>query len=147
MADTIGWDIGGVHLKSVRARPAGGGVTLETRLVPFEIWRDATGLAPRLAALHDGRPAAHAVTMTAELSDVFPDRAAGVRAIVTACRTALPGPLRVLDRHGRLVDADLAMERPLEVAAANWMATTLLVSSACRTGAVRYSSFNCLSTG
>src|SRR5207245_634856 len=72
--------------------------------------------------------AAHGVTMTAELSDVFSTRTAGVRAILAACAEALAGaPLRVLDLTGRFVSLERALERPLEVAAANWLATARLV--------------------
>jgi len=53
-----------------------------------------------------------------------------VRAILGACREALPGPLRVLDLRGRLVPLDDARERPLDVAAANWLATATLVGRA-----------------
>jgi (4-(4-[2-(gamma-L-glutamylamino)ethyl]phenoxymethyl)furan-2-yl)methanamine synthase len=130
MADYVGWDIGGVHLKSARLTAAGGSVSIETRIVPFEIWKDPGGLAERLKAMLAGRAGSHAVTMTAELSDAWSGRAEGVRTILGACREALPGPLRVLDLRGRLVPLDEARERPLDVAAANWLATATLVGRA-----------------
>jgi probable H4MPT-linked C1 transfer pathway protein len=136
MADYCGWDIGGVHLKLSRLRCRGDSASILTRIVPFEVWRDPAGLAPRLralageAALDAG--AAHGITMTAELSDVFPTRSEGVRSILRACTEALPAAPRVLDRQGGLLDLREAMERPLEVAAANWAATARLVGRAAR---------------
>jgi hypothetical protein len=126
-----GWDIGGVHLKRSRLRRGpGGGFRLETAVVPFEIWKDPAALAGRLGALAEGAagPETHAVTMTAELADVFARRADGVRAVLDAVRRALPGPpARVLDLDGTLVAWEEARERPLRVAAANWCATARLV--------------------
>jgi len=130
VADYFGWDIGGVHLKSARLTATGGSVSIETRIDPFEIWKDPAGLAGRLRGMLAGRAGAHAVTMTAELSDAWSSRVEGVRAILGACREALPGPLRVFDLRGRLVPLDQARERPLDVAAANWLATATLVGRA-----------------
>lgn len=150
MADYFGWDIGGVHLKLARLACGGGAISIRTRTVPFEIWKEPGGLAPRLRSLLEevaadpgarpaagaprGTAAAHAVTMTAELSDVFPSRMEGVRAVLRACAEALPAPPRVLDLGGRLVGMRDAMERPLDVAAANWMATARLAARAVRDG-------------
>jgi len=127
MADYFGWDIGGVHLKAARLSAASGRASLATRVLGFEIWRDPAALAARLGSLRDARSGPHAVTMTAELSDVFPTRAEGVRTILGACAEVLPGPPRVLNLRGRLVTLDEALERPLEAAAANWMASARLV--------------------
>jgi (4-(4-[2-(gamma-L-glutamylamino)ethyl]phenoxymethyl)furan-2-yl)methanamine synthase len=132
VADYFGWDIGGVHLKSARLTATRGPVSIETRMVPYEIWKEPAALAKRIRALLADRAGAHAVTMTAELSDAWSTRAEGVRAILGACREALPGPLRVLDLRGRLVPLDAARERPLDVAAANWLATATLIGRAVR---------------
>jgi len=132
MADYFGWDIGGVHLKTAGLSAACGRPSLATRILPFEIWRDPAALASRLSSLRAARPGPHAVTMTAELSDVFPTRTEGVRTILGACAEALPGPPRVLDLRGRLVTLEEALERPLETAAANWMAPARLVALARR---------------
>ena len=131
MADYFGWDIGGVHLKLSRLRCGEGAASILTRIAPFEIWREPAGLARRIRALCEeavaGAGAPHGVTMTAELSDVYTTKAEGVRSILRACAEALPAPPRVLDRRGGLRSLREAMERPLEVAAANWAATARLV--------------------
>ena len=100
MADYFGWDIGGVHLKLSHLRCGNGAASIRTRIVPFEIWKEPAGLARRIRAILEeatadpgtaggrARPpveAAHGVTMTAELSDVYPTRTEGVRSILRAC--------------------------------------------------------------
>src|SRR6185295_17040707 len=132
MANYFGWDIGGVHLKWAKLTAPRDGASIAIRTHPFEIWKDPAGLVPRLRSLLDDSPGEHAVTMTAELSDVFATRAEGVRAILGACAEAIPGPPRVLDRSGALVRLQEACERPHEVAAANWMATARLAGRARR---------------
>jgi len=134
----FGWDIGGVHLKLSRLACNDDGGEVRTFVVPFEIWKDPGGLAARLAALlrearageGAGRePAAHGVTMTAELADAFPSRTEGVRAILAACSESLAGaPIRVLDAEGALLPVEAARERPMAVAAANWRATAAVAA-------------------
>jgi probable H4MPT-linked C1 transfer pathway protein len=135
-----GWDIGGVHLKAAAFDLTGRGGLLAWRQEPFEIWRDPGSLTARLGALAASLPAPadrsssramrHAVTMTAELSDVFPSRAAGVRFILAACRESLGGDLRVLRTSGDLVAIEAARRDPDGVGAANWMATAMVAARA-----------------
>jgi probable H4MPT-linked C1 transfer pathway protein len=144
----IGWDIGGVHLKVACLR-SGGGVPqrLVCRQEAFEIWRAPERLADRLAALlgavlqdagfPSGPPEAaprHAVTMTAELSDVFPDRRTGVWSILASSARALGAPggaaetILVLGSDGDLLPLAVAGESPQRVAAANWSASAWLAA-------------------
>jgi hypothetical protein len=132
MASYFGWDIGGVHLKLAELTVVPRFASIRTRIEPFEIWKDPASLASRLRSLAGDRAGAHAVTMTAELSDVFPSRADGVRVILRACAQALPGPFRVFDLRGAFLRLEEALERPLDVAAANWMATGRLAARARR---------------
>ena len=139
----LGWDIGGVHLKQSRLDGLGPGrASITTRVAPFEIWRDPESLQDRLRALLDeacpggsGPVAAHGITMTAELTDVFPTRSDGVRSILRACAGALGGaPQRVFDLGGGFLPPAEAMETPLRVAAANWLATASLAARLTRRG-------------
>jgi (4-(4-[2-(gamma-L-glutamylamino)ethyl]phenoxymethyl)furan-2-yl)methanamine synthase len=131
MSRACGWDIGGVHLKAASCDGASG-AGMTWRVVPFEIWRQPERLADRLRSIASdlgaGGGDAHAVTMTAELSDVFQDRATGVRAILTAVRASLGPRARVLDLEGRLVPIEAAEERPGRIAAFNWLATAMLAA-------------------
>jgi len=135
----FGWDIGGAHLKVAvldesRRRPR-----LVWRLASYEIWKGREALAGRLRRMREeiapGRGASpagarHAVTLTAELSDVFPGRDAGVRFILSACRRALGPRIVVLDHRGRLLSSTAARRTPGSVAAANWMASAAVAARA-----------------
>jgi probable H4MPT-linked C1 transfer pathway protein len=136
-----GWDIGGAHLKTARVIRRGGRAALVWRQQPFEIWREPARLASTLRRLmepgdHGARAGgAHAVTLTAELSDVFPGRAAGVRAVLAAVGEALgETPFRVLDTTGSLLPAATARRAPLRVASANWIAPALIAARRVRQG-------------
>ena len=72
------------------------------------------------------RPAV-AVTMTAELSDVFRTKREGVHFVLDAVEAVSRAPVRVFTTAGELVDAATARARPLDAAASNWVATALLV--------------------
>ena len=139
MAIYLGWDIGGVHLKlSLLEIERGTAASIHTTLESFEIWKDPGALRSRLRSMLDravgttgqGRPVtAQGVTMTAELSDTFPNRAVGVRAIIAACTDALgDSRLPVLGIDGSFLTSDEAMERPDRVASANWAATARLAA-------------------
>jgi hypothetical protein len=70
-----------------------------------------------------------ALTTTAELVDAFASKREGVLHVLEATRRALPGrPLRVITTGGQLIGLDEARAAPLECAAANWMATALLIA-------------------
>jgi probable H4MPT-linked C1 transfer pathway protein len=134
----FGWDIGGVHLKAALLLDDGGEMRLVWRERPFAIWRAPTALPAAMVSLMDdllpraaaaGRAIPHAVTFTAELSDCFASREAGVAFILDACDQALGGEgYRVLDVEGGLRPPGAARRTPLAVAAANWMATAMLAA-------------------
>jgi probable H4MPT-linked C1 transfer pathway protein len=127
----LGWDIGGSNTKVCCV--AGGKVTA-TIAVAFEV-RDAPaelpGVLRRLAEeVSVGAPVdAHAVTMTAELSRVFLTKREGVAAVLDAVESALDSaPVHVFTVDGSFVAPETARQNPLDAAAANWMATALLVA-------------------
>jgi (4-(4-[2-(gamma-L-glutamylamino)ethyl]phenoxymethyl)furan-2-yl)methanamine synthase len=129
---TVGWDIGGVNTKVARAA---GGRVLAARSQPFELQRAPDALVPLLARLardvgaRDGEP--HAVTMTAELSQMFRTKREGVRFVLDAVAAALPGAtVRVFAVDGRWLAPDEAAREPLAVAAANWAASARMVARA-----------------
>ena len=130
-----GWDLGGVHLKSARLVTGPGGERrLEWSIQPFEIWREPDRIVARLARLERGGPLA--LTLTAELSDLFPDRGTGVRALLDAVASAIGDRFTVLNVEGRLVSADTARRAPLAVASANFIAPAAITASVLGTGLV-----------
>jgi probable H4MPT-linked C1 transfer pathway protein len=125
----IGLDVGGANTKAAAVDSDG-----PTRIVsePFELWRDPEGLADAIASVVgrlelDGAPVA--LTTTAELVDVFASKREGVLSVLQAAERALPGRrLRVMTTAGELVDLAQARAAPLACAAANWVATAMLVA-------------------
>jgi probable H4MPT-linked C1 transfer pathway protein len=112
----LGLDIGGANLKA--ATSAGTACS-----DPFEIWRAPDELATRLKGLIGRFPPAEllAVTMTAELADCFSTKADGVAAILRAARQAAGAtPIVVWQTSGEFATPELAIGRPMAVAAANW---------------------------
>ncbi len=128
----LGWDIGGVNTKASRVEIEEGRLSRPRALsAPLEMQRDSAALVPtlrRLAAALGGGTAAHAVTMTAELSQAFRTKREGVGFVLDALAEAFPGePLKIYGTGGRFLDPREARERPLEVDAANWAATARFV--------------------
>ena len=110
----VGWDIGGVNTKM--ARVDGGAVTAVVGR-PFEIQRDPNALVPLLremlaeAGIADAVP--HAVTMTAELSQLFRTKREGVRFVLDSVEAAFPGAsVHVYTVDGRFLTPADARERP-----------------------------------
>jgi probable H4MPT-linked C1 transfer pathway protein len=122
----IGWDIGGVNTKTACVS---GGLVTAVRGRPYELQRDPGALVPLLRALAaEVHPepdiAAHAVTMTAELSQMFRTKREGVAFVLDAITTAFPSvQVRVFTVDGRFVSDREARLDPLAVGAANWAAT------------------------
>ncbi len=127
--DVVGLDIGGANTKAAVVSGDGASRLLSE---PYEIWRDLGGLSAAVAGVVEGLDvpgAPVALTTTAELSDVFASKREGVARVLDAAEEALPGrELRVFTTTGELVGMAAARERPLEVAAANWLASAMLVA-------------------
>lgn len=130
MPGVIGLDVGGANTKAVWRD--GDAVRAVSR--PFEVWRQPAALRAVLrevlGEVAGGEPAERvALTMTAELADGFATKREGVAVIVEAVQAAAPGEVRVLTTAGELVPPAAACARPLDVAAANWVASALAVAA------------------
>src|SRR5688572_17213695 len=126
----IGWDIGGVNTKVARVRH---GAVLAVLSHPFEVQRNPAGLAPLLSSLAEQIGACagdkHAVTMTAELSQMFRTKREGVAFVLDAVATALPdADIYVYTVDGRFIAPAAGKQEPLAVAASNWAATARVVA-------------------
>jgi probable H4MPT-linked C1 transfer pathway protein len=127
----IGWDIGGVNTKAARVQ---GEAPLAARNDPFEIQRAPATLAARLegiaTVLGAEKSDAHAITMTAELSQFFRTKRDGVAYVLDAVERAFPAARTlVYTVDGRFLDLQVARGAPLLVAASNWTATASLVAT------------------
>jgi probable H4MPT-linked C1 transfer pathway protein len=126
----LGWDIGGVNTKVACVRSD----VIQTRVRPFELQRNPAALVPLLreiAADVGGEPCSgvHAVTMTAELSQMFRTKREGVAFVLDALEAAFPSAaLHIFTVDGRFLSPAAARRQPLAVAAANWAATARMVA-------------------
>ena len=114
----IGLDIGGANLKTAH-------VDGQCVSEAFPLWKHPEQLAERLAAIVDRLPESRtlAVTMTGELADCYASKTEGVHEILHAVEQIAGGrAVHVWNTAGEFVDADVAREFPLLVAAANWHA-------------------------
>ncbi len=122
-ARVLGWDIGGAHLKLALAE---GTRIVAARQVPCALWQGLDQLQRAITVGLDGLPDAdrHAVTMTGELADLFPDRASGVAGILDLLAEFLPRDrIAVYETNGGFLPVDAAKTSPDRVGSANWHAT------------------------
>jgi len=129
MPGVIGLDIGGVNTKAVWRD----GDALRSVLRPYDVVRDRealTAVVRDIAAELTGEPPELvALTMTAELSDEFRTKREGVGFVLDAVEAGFPGRVLAFTAAGELVSLAEARARPLDVAAANWVASALAVGA------------------
>jgi hypothetical protein len=131
----IGWDIGGVNIKAVRLEYQERKIkAFRTAVRPFEIWREPDNLIIVLQDIAEelGMQGHQnvAVTMTAELSDVFRTKREGVLFVLDAIEKAFSKvPVYPFNLEGRFFTLDEARKSPLLCAATNWLASALFVAT------------------
>jgi probable H4MPT-linked C1 transfer pathway protein len=125
--DLVALDVGGAAIKAADGR--GGAWSM-----PFAMWREWQRLPEAIVELVGPlRPARLVATMTGEIADCYPSRAAGVVAIVAALEeaarmTGSRAPVGIYLLDGRIVPAAEAVARPHAAAAANWHAVARLAA-------------------
>ncbi len=129
MVPAIGLDVGGANTKAAVVDGAG---SVQVVSEPFEVWRQREAMAGVIADVVgrlelDDAPVA--MTTTAELVDVFASKREGVLYVLDAAAEALRDrPLRVITTDGGLISLEAARAAPLSCAAANWVATALVLA-------------------
>ena len=119
----LGWDIGGAHLKLAVVEEGRIAAVLQ---LPCALWRGLDELRQAMTLALADLPIIerHAITMTGELADLFPDRAHGVAAILDVLAEFLPAErLAIYTTGGEFIGANQARAEPGLVASANWHAT------------------------
>ncbi len=120
----IGWDVGGAHLK-VAQLSADVSVSV-VRQLPCPLWKGMSNLrqaVSKILRLTGNGRVRHAVTMSGEMADCFPDRDVGVQAILSCLCEHLGSEFAVYSCRSGLLDRNEAVKRTVEVASANWHAT------------------------
>ena len=120
----LGLDVGGANIKAAHSSGL-------ARSSAFELWKRPDELAHEVAALANTFPPYDrvALTMTAELCDCYPTKAAGVREILDAIVDAATGrPICVWGTDGRFHRMEEVRNEPRLAAAANWLALAMVAA-------------------
>ena len=126
MGIVIGWDIGGVHLKAVRAED-GRIVKAAQYASPL---RSGTGLLEDafIQARRDmGRGDRNVITMTGELADIFTSRQDGVEQLSSLAERALENVCIYAGPIGFVTGRD-ARQHSEQIASANWHASAAVIA-------------------
>ncbi len=133
---TIGWDIGGAHVKTVLVDNQGN--VMSALQVACPLWQGLDKLATavrivlkRLAIKPEG--VTHAVTMTGELADIFPNRLAGVTAIANTLVTLLGKHIyfysvQSFQESDHFISIDKMPMNSAQIASANWHASARYIA-------------------
>jgi probable H4MPT-linked C1 transfer pathway protein len=125
----IGWDVGGAHLKAALVER---GAVADVMQVPCTLWQGIEAIDAAMASVYarwpQAREASHAVTMTGEMVDLFPDREAGVIALVPRLAQMLGDGVRFFTEAAWLDAIEAKHEWP-RVASANWLASAAWAAS------------------
>ena len=130
MSITIGWDIGGAHLKA--ARSENGRIVDAVQVAsPLRLGLDAVTDAFARAQARLGAADRHVVTMTGELADTFVSRQEGVEQLCAlAVRALAPAAVSFYAGRAGLIAPEAASRHVEDVASANWYASASLVAKA-----------------
>jgi probable H4MPT-linked C1 transfer pathway protein len=126
---TVGWDVGGAHLKA--ALVAATGEVLQVCQVACPLWRGMAQLEQAFAEVLsqlESIPERHAVTMTGELVDIFPNRRSGVLQIAHYMAEHLNGEVLFYSAKQGFVDSTEVSFYADSIASANWHASASLIA-------------------
>jgi (4-(4-[2-(gamma-L-glutamylamino)ethyl]phenoxymethyl)furan-2-yl)methanamine synthase len=131
MPAVIGWDIGGAHVKAVRADDGRLTAVVQIACAPHEsVASLEQALRAARAAL--GEAERHRLTMTAELSDAFESRSRGVVTVaaIAAREIGVPDILFYAGERGFFTRDEVGANVDA-VASANWRASAEFVARHC----------------
>ena len=124
--NSIGWDIGGAHVKAAVINPLGDVIAVYQQ--PCPLWKGLDQLrsaVTRILAEASGWHCRQAITMTGELVDLFDDRDDGVKQIINTMTTLLPqSHCLVFAGLAGFIEADQVKVSDYQaIASANWLAS------------------------
>jgi probable H4MPT-linked C1 transfer pathway protein len=122
---TLGWDVGGAHLKAVLVGAEGH--VSQVFQQPCPLWRGLDRLDSAVDSIMSEVAATrlqHVVTMTGELADIFPGRETGVVCLAQTMSARLGDPgLRFYSGRSGMVSLDDVPAHAADIASANWHAS------------------------
>jgi probable H4MPT-linked C1 transfer pathway protein len=132
MTASIGWDIGGAHLKAARAE---NGRIVAAAEAATPLWQGLDSLHAAFASLKArlGEADVHGVTMSGELCDAFPSRRDGVVGLAGIAASHLGAPRLYAGALGFVAIGEAA-ERAARIASANWRASAEAAALTLRDG-------------
>lgn len=123
--NTIGWDIGGAHVKAAVLNASGYCIAVYQQ--PCPLWKGIDQLYDAVNMILADMPVAnaiHAMTMTGELVDLFDSRDDGVRTIIDTMGTLLATEILVFaGQRGFIESSNIIQEHYALIASANWLAS------------------------
>ncbi|HLD09924.1 MAG TPA: hydantoinase/oxoprolinase family protein [Methylophilaceae bacterium] len=137
---TLGWDVGGAHLKAVLVDADGS--VLTAIQVPCRLWQGLDQLRKAIDVVLANlklAPDEHVVTMTGELADIFANRTEGVMQIAGVMTERFGVATRFyagaigLESRG-FVASNQADQYATAIASANWLASTAFVATKVKQG-------------
>lgn len=128
MTIVAGYDVGGAHLKIARVES---GTLAAVHQLSCPLWQELDRLDAALAQADavTGEATVHAITMTAELTEIFDSRETGVIALLERLRARLRGEMRIFVGLKGFADVQTARGDPLSVASANFLATARVIAA------------------
>jgi len=126
LINTVGWDIGGAHVKATVIN--GQGKLLAVYQQPCPLWKGLEYLQQAVSIILSdiSEPAdCHAITMTGELVDLFVDRDDGVKQIISTLQTLLSGQRCYIyaGLEGFIPAEQVKIQHYSAIASANWLAS------------------------
>jgi len=126
----VGWDVGGAHVKASLLED---GRLRDVAQWAAPLWQGLSHLDAAVDAARRRWPglaqAQHGVTMTAEMTDLFPHREAGVRALAERVAARLGPATRFFAGPADWPTQAAAPGRWRDIASANWLATAHLIGT------------------
>ena len=124
----IGWDIGGAHIKASffdfkKSK-------IKTRQIFFPIWRNYKKFIKTIALLEKKFPKCdyHAVTTTAEISDIFKNRKTGVKKIINLFTQSVSQKKIFFYGKKKFLRKKIALKKTHLIASMNWHASANFIS-------------------
>lgn len=118
---TIGWDVGGAHLKAVLLDEAGR--VMAVRQLACPLWQGLHHLQQaidKVLKAFSSTEIRHAATMTGELADIFNNRSEGVVQIAKCLEQQLGADVHIYAGNAGFVKIDDVEQHIVQIASANW---------------------------
>jgi len=131
-AEVVGWDVGGAHLKAVRLDSSGCITQAVQR--PCPLWQGLQALTlafdemATMLELSDNQSLRHAVTMTGELVDLFPNRGVGVMQIAQHSTAKLGSQVQFYAGDAGFISTHQVPAHVRSIASMNWHASARYVA-------------------